>query len=304
MTADPAVSPKIPWVPLAWFTALVLACYAPVVVPLVRQWAWDDDMGHGFFVPVVAAYIAWQRRYELLAIAPKPNWWGLLVVVWGGFQVFVATLGVELFTARTAVVITVVGLIWFLCGTAILRRLAFPLFLLFFMVPIPAVVYTQITFPLQILASRLADFALTVLGIPVLREGNILELPSGPLSVVEACSGIRSLLSLTFLSLVYGYLFEKQTWRRVVIFLATIPVALIANGGRVTLTGILSMVSPDLAHGFFHESTGMVTFFAAAVMLFALHQALLLPARIAARRKAKLQAVSEQPSAVGKTGPG
>ena len=80
MTADPAVSPKVPWVPLAWFTALVLACYAPVVVPLVRQWAWDDDMGHGFFVPVVAAYIAWQRRDELLAIAPKPNWWGLLVV--------------------------------------------------------------------------------------------------------------------------------------------------------------------------------------------------------------------------------
>jgi exosortase len=155
------------------------------------------------------------------------------------------------------------------------------------MVPIPAVIYTQITFPLQIFASRLADFALTVLGIPVLREGNILELPSGPLSVVEACSGIRSLLSLTFLSLVYGYLFEKQTWRRVVIFLATIPVALIANGGRVTLTGVLSQISPDLAHGFFHESTGMVTFFAAAVMLFVVHQALLLPSRIAARRKAK-----------------
>jgi exosortase len=292
MTSEPAVSPGIPWASLSWFTALVLVCYAPVMVPLVRQWAWDDDMGHGFFVPVIAAYVAWQRRHELMAIAPKPNWWGLAVVLWGGLQVFVAILGVELFTARTAVVITVIGVVWFLCGTEILRKLAFPLFLLFFMVPIPAVVYTQITFPLQILASRLADFALTVIGIPVLREGNILELPSGPLSVVEACSGIRSLLSLTFLSLVYGYLFEKKTWRRVVIFLATIPVALIANGGRVTLTGILSQVNPDLAHGFFHESTGMVTFFAAAVMLFVLHQTLMLPNRIAARRKAKLQGVT------------
>jgi exosortase len=299
MTADPALSPKIPWAPLAWFTVLVLACDAPVVVPLVRQWAWDDDMGHGFFVPVIAAYIAWQRRHELLAITAKPNWWGLVVALWGCLQVVVGTLGVELFTARTAVVITVIGLIWFLCGTEILRKLAFPLFLLFFMVPIPAVIYTQITFPLQILASKLADFALTVLGIPVLREGNILELPSGPLSVVEACSGIRSLLSLTFLSLVYGYLFEKQTWRRVVIFLATIPVALIANGGRVTLTGVLSQISPDLAHGFFHESTGMATFFAAAVMLFLLHQALLVPSRIAAHRRVK--AVSRQPSAVSHT---
>ena len=296
MTADPATSPRIPWAPLAWFTALVLACYAPVVVPLVRQWARDDDMGHGFFVPVIAAYIAWQRRHELLAITPKPNWWGLAVVLWGGLQVFVATLGVELFTARTAVVITVIGLIWLLCGTEILRKLAFPLFLLFFMVPIPAVVYTQITFPLQILASKLAALALTILGIPVLREGNILELPSGPLSVVEACSGIRSLLSLTFLSLVYGYLFEKQTWRRVVLFLATIPIALIANGGRVTLTGILSQISPELAHGFFHESTGMVTFFAAAAMLVALHQALLAPSRIAARRKTRVEAVGNRPA--------
>ena len=118
-----------------------------------------------------------------------------------------------------------------------LRKLAFPLFLLFFMVPIPAVIYNRITFPLQILASRLADDALTVLSIPVLREGNILELPNQRLSVVEACSGIRSLLSLTFLSLVYGYFFERRVWLRVVLFLATVPIAIVANGSRVTLTG-------------------------------------------------------------------
>src|SRR5206468_4497010 len=115
--------------------------------------------------------------------------------------------------------------------------MAFPLFLLFFMVPIPTAIYNQITFPLQILASRLADGALTVLGVPVLREGNILDLPSQRLSVVEACSGIRSLLSLTFLSLVYGYFFEKRTGVRIALFFATIPIAIVANGSRVTLTG-------------------------------------------------------------------
>jgi exosortase len=151
---------------------------------------------------------------------------------------------------------------------------AFPLCLLFLMIPIPAVIYNQITFPLQILASRLAAGALAVLGIPVFREGNILELPSQRISVVEACSGIRSLLSLTFLSLVYGYFFEKKTWIRVMLFLATVPVAILANGGRVTVTGILSEIRPDLAEGSFHESAGLVIFLVAAIILFVFHKML------------------------------
>ena len=123
-------------------------------------------------------------------------------------------------------------------GTLMLRKLFFPLFLLFFMVPIPAVIYNRITFPLQLLASRLAGDALSVLGLPVLREGNILELPEQRLSVVEACSGIRSLLTLTFLSLVFGHFFERKIWIRVVLFLSTVPIAIVANASRVTLTGI------------------------------------------------------------------
>jgi len=137
---------------------------------------------------------------------------------------------------------------------------------------------------LQMLASRLAAAALGVLGIPVLRDGNILELPNGRLSVVEACSGIRSLLSLTFLSLVYGYFFEKKTWVRVALFLATIPVAILANGSRVTVTGILYEIRPDLADGFFHESTGLVIFFVAAVILFVFHQVLIRSSRLLAAR--------------------
>src|SRR4029077_12681540 len=125
---------------------------------------------------------------------PQPNWWGLLVVAWGGLQLILATLGAELFTTRLSFVITLIGVIWTLGGTIMLKKLAFPLFLLFFMVPIPAVIYSAATFKLQILASKLADAALTTLSIPVLREGNVLELANQRLSVVEACSGIRSLL--------------------------------------------------------------------------------------------------------------
>ena len=127
------------------------------------------------------------------------------------------------------------------------------------MVPIPAVIYNQITFPLQILASKFAEWALDVMNIPVMREGNILDVAGHRLSVIEACSGIRSLLTLTFLSLVYGYFFEKHLWVRAALFLSVIPVAILANGSRVTITGVLTMVKPELAEGFFHEATGHVS---------------------------------------------
>jgi exosortase len=274
MTAAPESvrNAQLPWGKIAWFGLLMAACYAPVLKALVMQWVSDPDMGHGFFVPVIAGYIVWQQRSELLAIKPQPNWWGLAVVVIGGVQLMVGTLGVELFLARTSFVIVLIGVVWLLGGDLILKKLAFPLFLLFFMVPIDAVIYNQITFPLQLLASRLAGGALTLLAVPVLREGNILELPNQRLSVVEACSGIRSLLSLTFLSLVYGYFFEKKTWIRVALFFSTVPIAIVANSSRVTITGVLTQVKPDAAEGFFHEAEGWVIFMVALGILILFHQ--------------------------------
>src|SRR6202050_4247670 len=265
---------QISWLVLAWLGALLVFSYAPVLWRLVEQWNSDPDMGHGFFVPVVAGFIVWQNRRELLALTPSPNWWGLAVVLYGALQLYVATLGAELFLARTAFVISVIGIVLLLGGTGYVRLLAFPLFLLFFMIPIPTVVYNSITFPLQILASRVSTEALSLMQIPVLREGNVLELAQQKLSVVEACSGIRSLLSLTFLSLVYGYFFESKIWMRVVLFLSTIPIAIVANASRVTLTGILTEYKPELAEGFFHTASGWVIFMVALAIMVILHQAL------------------------------
>jgi exosortase len=262
----------MPWVQVAWFGALLLASYAPILVHLIHQWDNDPDMSHGVFVPFVSAFLVWQRRHELMALKPVPNWWGLVVVLYGTAQLYVATLGAELFLARTAFVITLAGAVWMLGGTLMLRKLSFPLFLLCFMVPIPAVIYNRITFPLQLLASRLAGDALSVLGLPVLREGNILELPDQRLSVVEACSGIRSLLTLTFLSLVYGYFFEKTNGIRGLLFLLTVPIAIVANASRVTLTGLITEWKPDLAEGFFHTAQGWVIFMVSLCMLILVHQ--------------------------------
>jgi exosortase len=151
------------------------------------------------------------------------------------------------------------------------RELTFPLLLLPFMIPIPAVIYNQITFPLQLFASQVAEFCLMLINIPVLREGNVLELASQKLSVAEACSGIRSLLMLTFLSLVYAYVFDKKVWMRWVLFVCTIPIAIVANAGRVTITGILSEIDPELATGIFHETEGFVIFAIALAMLALTH---------------------------------
>ena len=268
-----AAQPKeMPWAAIGWFTALIILVYFPILRHLVEQWSTDEDVGHGFFVPVVAAYIAWTRRAELEKLEWKPAWWGVAVIVYGGLQGYVGSLGAELFLQRTAVLITLLGMLLVLGGTRLVKALAFPLALLPFMIPFPQVIYNAITFPLQLFASQVAEVVLGWLDIPVLRDGNVLTLASQTLSVVEACSGIRSLMSLTFLSLVYAYFFDKKVWMRWALLIGTIPIAILANAGRVAITGIISeKVSPDLAHGFFHSLEGWIIFLIAFVMLLALH---------------------------------
>ena len=264
---------QLPWAALAWFAGLLILAYVPILIRLVSQWWDDEDMGHGFFVPILACYIAWQSRDELLALAPKPNYLGLLLLLFASVQALIGSLGAELFLQRTAFIESVVGAILLMRGWPAIRVLFFPLCLLVFMVPIPAIIYNRITFPLQLFASSCAETVLELIGIPVVREGNILVLANQTLSVVEACSGIRSLLSLTFLSLIYAYFFDSKVWMRAALFVTTIPIAILANAGRVTITGILSeKVSPELAKGFFHTAEGWVIFMIALTLLLVAHK--------------------------------
>jgi len=262
----------LPWPAIGWFGILLIVAYFPILKHLVEQWSEDPDVGHGFFVPLVFAYIAWDRREKLMALQWKPEWWGIALMAWGFLQAYVGLLGAELFLQRTAFLISLVGLLLLLGGRALVRELAFPLLLLPFMIPIPTVIYNQITFPLQLFASWVAEILLGLVGIPVLREGNVLVLASQTLSVAEACSGIRSLLSLTFLALIYAYFADRKVWMRWALFIAVIPIAIIANAGRVTITGILSEQNTELAKGVFHEMEGFVIFAIAFAMIFVLHQ--------------------------------
>jgi exosortase len=268
---SPVTSRPINWIALGWFSILLIGAYFPILSRLVQQWSNDEDVRHGFLVPLVALFVVWQRKEKLLELSYKPAWWGLAILAWGAAQAYLGVVGAELFLQRSAFLISLVGMLLVMGGTALVRELIFPLCLLPFMIPIPTVIYNKITFPLQIFASQVAEFSLDTINIPVFRDGNILELANQKLSVAEACSGIRSLLSLTFMSLIYAWVIDKKVWMRWVLLLCTVPIAIVANAGRVTITGILAYYNPELAKGLFHEMEGFVIFFIAFLMLALVH---------------------------------
>lgn len=262
--------------------ALVLAAcsfgvvYAPVLARLWHDWANDDNYSHGFLVVPLAAYFAWERRARLLAIEPRPWNGGLVVVVAGLAILLTGLLGAELFLSRISLVVVLAGAVLFLFGTAWLRTLAFPIAFLLLMIPIPAIIFNQVAFPLQLIASQAGTSALSALSIPVLREGNVIVLAHTSLEVAEACSGIRSLISLLTLGIVYGYFTDPRSGVRVAIAAATVPIAILANAGRVAGTGIAAhYYGVDAAQGFFHTFSGWLVFLVALGLLFLVTRALL-----------------------------
>lgn len=251
---------RFPWLHILWFGALLVLCYAPVIANITGQWYHSNDMVHGFFVPVIAGYIIWDKRKELFAMPAAFNRWGLAVILFGALLAWLGSIAAEIFTQRIALLVSLYGLVLYFAGTRLTRMLAFPLVLLLFSLPIPGVVYKSITFPLQLIATRVAELMLDVAGFTVLREGNILELAGHQVSVVEACSGIRSLLSLSFFSVTYAYLFHPKAWMGWLMLAVTAPVAVLANAFRVALTGALGEYNREFAEGFYHGFSGWLIF--------------------------------------------
>jgi exosortase len=249
--------------------------YRDVLVKLVHDWATDGNSSHGFLIPPIAAYFAWERRHSFASADMRPSVTGLGVVLASIGVLACGVLGSELFLSRISLVGTLTGIVLFLFGWRRLRVMAFPLAFLLLMIPLPTIVLNQIAFPLQLLASQVGEFGLNVLKIPVLREGNVLVLPAISLEVAEACSGIRSLISLLTLAIVFGYFADPRAWSRTAIALSAIPVAVLANGVRVTSTGIaVEWLGPAAAEGFFHAMSGWLVFAVAVVLMIALQRLL------------------------------
>ena len=248
--------------------ACILGCYAHTLRGIADQWSNDEDMSHGFLVPIVILWIVWREREGWRALPAEPNGWGFALLVCAAGLHLAGSLGVGLFASALAFLVSIAGIVLGLGGVAWLRALAFPLLLAVFMLPKLAVVYNQVTLPLQLLASRMAAGILTVAGIGVIREGNILDVGGHKVAVLEACSGVRYLLSLGFMAVVLAYVSDSAPWMRVALLLAAIPIAILANAVRVAVAGWL----PSLDAGLPHAVSGWSIFVLCLVTLMLLRQ--------------------------------
>jgi exosortase len=252
-----------------------LMLYSRVLVDLVHDWATDDNYSHGFLIIPVAAYFVWERRAKLATIVAQPSNWGLALVLASLAVLVAGTLGSEFFLTRVSMLGIVAGSMLFLGGWSYFRTLLFPLAFLLLMIPIPEIIFNQIAFPLQLIASQFGTGVMSLASVPVLREGNVIVLSNTTLEVAEACSGMRSLISLLTLGIVLGYFTDCRVSVRTAIALATVPIAIFANGLRVAGTGVAAYYyGPEAAEGFLHTFSGWLVFVAAMMLLVLLQRGL------------------------------
>jgi exosortase len=275
----------------------ILFTYAAVLVKLSRDWWSDENYSHGLLVPFIIGYILWMQREKLAAEPARPSvLLGGLAVAFSLFALWTGVAGAELYTQRMSLVLLIAGTIVYFFGLGFLRLLLVPIGLLILAIPVPAIIFNKIAFPLQLFASRCAVWSMSMLGIPVLRQGNVIELKplnsfdTKKLEVVEACSGIRSLMTLMTLAVVFAYFTYPRSgdsggpggprgmlgwlrsfgfWRSVIIVGSAVPIAILTNASRVSGTGILShYYGTGVADGFFHSFSGWAIYIVAFLLLF------------------------------------
>jgi exosortase len=253
--------------------------YAGVASGLVAEWASSPDASYGIVLASVAVLVAWRRRDAFRrALDPSGAAFPGAMVLLAGLCLYLAgQLGADLFLTRISFLFVVTGALWFLAGWRALRTITAPLVFLAIAVPLPALVANAITVPLQLTASRVAEASLTTMGVAVFRDGNVLELPSTALEVAEACSGLRSIVSLAAISVLLAWM-EPSFPRRLAIVAASLPIAIVVNGLRIAATGLACEAwGPKAASGSWHTFSGWVTFM---VSVFVLLQVQRLMARV------------------------
>ncbi len=259
-------------VTIAGLAALaLLVCYASTLRGMVNQWWTDEDMSHGFAVPLVVAWIVWRERARWLNLPAAPSSWGFLLLGGAAAVQAISSLGLGLFASSVAFLVSIMGAVLCLGGFAFLRVWAFPLALSLFMLPKLAIVYNKTTLPLQLLASRLATTVLSGVGYHVIRDGVILDVGGHRVSVIEACSGVRYLLSLAFIAVVFAYLADikppAKVWMRWCLLVAAVPIAIVANAVRVAVSAAV----PALDSGTPHEAAGWAVFVLCLILIFFVH---------------------------------
>lgn len=254
---------------IAALTIAFALLYHHTIAKLVSDWSTDANFSHGFLVPLIAAYMIWHYRERLANIPVRSNAWGYLLLAGGMLAHIAGNIGAELFVQRFSIILTLMGLTVIFFGIQVFKHTFVPLIYLLLMIPIPAIIWNKIAFPLQLFAAKLSADFIALIGITVLREGNILHLANTTLEVVDACSGLRSLMSMLALSAAFAYISSSTRPAKWILFLSAVPIAIAVNIVRLSVTAILARyVGPETAQGFLHDMSGFLVFFVALVLLF------------------------------------
>ncbi|HLK33814.1 MAG TPA: exosortase/archaeosortase family protein [Terriglobales bacterium] len=266
---------------------LTALLYAPIAIPMVRQCWQDPNYTYGLFVPAFSLFLLWEKRRELAALPLKPAWSGLVIVLLALAALVVGMASSEYFLPRLSFLFLIVGMVVFLAGWRYLAAIAFPLAFLVLMVP-SATLASELTFPLQIISSKIAALLLLLGGVPAVREGNVILLQAARLGVTEACSGIRFLFSLVTLAIIYGYLVDSRAGVRAVLALIAAPISIFANAGRIAVIGfIVQHWGIDRGEGALHVFSGWLVFLISLAALLAFQRLLVkfLPRQVPAPKQ-------------------
>jgi exosortase len=251
----------------------IAVLYRDVVQELVRAWSTDTNYSHGFLIPPIAAFLAWERRERFIAAPARPAIAGLVIV---GASTLLAALGGGAFMARISLVAALAGAVMAIFGWSRFRTVAFPLAILLLMIPLPAPVFERLESPLQIATSIFSESMIRAVGIPVLRDGNLLALGNVTLEVAKECSGIRTTISLVVLGLAFGYSADARRWPRLLVLGLTVPVVILTNGLRVAATAVSAHhYGREAATGFLHDLYGWLAFAAAFATLMLIDRLLI-----------------------------
>lgn len=247
---------------LSALLGLTLLAYIPTFIWMFDRWnAKDSYYSHGLLVPLVSIFIIWLKREKLSKISIKPTNLGWVFFGLGILTHIISALLRVYFSSAFSLIFVIIGLVLLFFGTKYLKELAFPIIFLIFMIPLPLVVIANISFKLKIFAAQVSTVIINKMGIPAIRDGSIIKTANSYLIVEDPCSGIRSLISLIALGALMAYFSNISRFKKPILFLSSIPIAIATNIIRIVALSLASeMYGAKLATGAFHNIMGVLVF--------------------------------------------